>query len=656
LSLIKDLSEYDHPIILFSLTGLLLGFTYEYWLGQAKRKQMENVIVETENKYRQIVETSLEGIIVASPSGEILFANRKFADLLDYSIDEIIGRSANDFIPDFHIDKVEKTRQRLRAGESVQESMRFRKKDGTIIWTIYNATPLFDNEGRHTGNLALHTDITEKKKIEEELEAREKMYSLMISRLPNSIIYVLDKELKFLQTGGCHLEKTGFTPDMLKDKSLQDVFTPDIISIIKPSIEKAFKGEESDCETFFSNTSWLNLFVPVSDKKGTIDKVLMLSVDITNLKKVERELLIAQQKLEIAVDNANIGIWEWDFGKDLVTLDSRTEKMLSIEKGNYERSFSTIGNLIQEEDLPYVKRSLNQVIKTGNQNEAVFRVKLPNKVMKYLYSKAFLDKTIAGKGEKLTCTLSDVTSIKKGAEQVLLKVNQELTRMNTDLKQFVHFASHDLQEPLRSVSSFAQMLEMRFADKLGDDGREYIRFVVDGVNRMYSLINGIASYSRATATAEKFEKVRMNDVVEKATKNLNLKIREKNAVIESRKLPVVYADEIQMVQVFQNLIDNSLKFCKTTPHVIISVKSSEDAYTFIVKDNGPGISRENFEKAFRIFNRLGSEDQVSGRGIGLAICKRIVEGHGGKIWVESEPEKGASFLFTVPKYKFISMQ
>lgn len=644
----------NYGAAIFIFFSLILGFVFAYVLGIIRCRRIENVLLKSETRYRQIIETAQEGIIIVSLSGEILFSNKRFASMLGYPVDEIIGMPSKQLLPGDQAEQVQNARGRLSRGEAVQEKMRFKRKDGSILWTQYNATPLFDEDGIHIGNLAMHTDITERKGIEDELEAREKLYSLMIGKLPNSQIYILDKALKVHQAGGSLLDKTGFSPEMLKNKALSDIFTPELISTITASLEKAFSGEESACETFAFNMSWLNIFFPVSDMNGSIDRICILSVNITRLKNVENELLLAQEKLKLAVDTANIGLWEWDFENDVVTLDQRTEKMLCLETGNYKPSFETIGNLIQEEDLQYVKRSLNQVIKTGTRNEAVFRVRPSNNELKYLYIKSFLSRTIKGAGEKVTGTLTDVTSIKKGAEQVLLKMNQELVRMNTELKQFVHFASHDLQEPLRSVSSFAQMLEMRYADKLDAAGKEYIKFVVDGVNRMYSLINGIASYSRATARADKFEKVRMNEVLEKVTRNLNLKIREKNAVIESRRLPLVYADGVQMMQVLQNLIDNSLKFCKKDPHITVSVRTTDEFHTFIVRDNGPGISPDHFEKAFMIFNRIGNEEP--GRGLGLAICKRIVEGHGGKIWVESEPGKGASFMFTIPKYKFISPQ
>ena len=173
---------------------------------------------------------------------------------------------------------------------------------------------------------------------------------------------------------------------------------------------------------------------------------------------------------------------------------------------------------------------------------------------------------------------------------------------------------------------------------------------------MYNLLNGLLAYSRVQAKGKEFQKVRMNEVLEKVIKNLSISITEKQASIESKRLPVIFADEYQMIQLMQNLITNSIRFNKGNPGIQISVRSTDGFHTFSVKDDGIGIEPQYFEKIFMIFQRLNHNEVFEGTGIGLAICKRIVERHGGKIWVESEPGKGATFLFTIPKYKFITLQ
>jgi light-regulated signal transduction histidine kinase (bacteriophytochrome) len=184
---------------------------------------------------------------------------------------------------------------------------------------------------------------------------------------------------------------------------------------------------------------------------------------------------------------------------------------------------------------------------------------------------------------------------------------------------------------------------------LDEDGREYIRYAVDGANRMFELINALLSYSRIQTKGKKFEKVDMNYVVELFKRNLSLQIDEKQASVTSDPLPVIMADENQMVQLFQNLVSNSIKFCNCLPKVHISCKDDSEQYIFSVNDNGIGIDENYFGRIFKIFQRLGKREEYEGTGIGLAICKNIVERHGGKIWLESELGKGTTFYFSIPQ-------
>jgi PAS domain S-box-containing protein len=241
------------------------------------------------------------------------------------------------------------------------------------------------------------------------------------------------------------------------------------------------------------------------------------------------------------------------------------------------------------------------------------------------------------------------TSELQATTQNLMKLNEEFLRSNKDLENFAYIASHDLQEPLRMVSSFSQLLEKKYEDKLDKDAHEYIYFVVDGARRMQELLNGLLSYSRIQTKGSIFNPVNLNQVLSKVQSNLELIIKERGAIINAGDLPEVFADEVQMIQVFQNLILNSIKFCESSPRIFISSKTEEHNYTISLADNGIGIEPQYSQRIFLIFQRLHSREKYEGTGIGLAICKRIIERHGGTIWVESEPGKGSTFSFTIPR-------
>jgi light-regulated signal transduction histidine kinase (bacteriophytochrome) len=238
--------------------------------------------------------------------------------------------------------------------------------------------------------------------------------------------------------------------------------------------------------------------------------------------------------------------------------------------------------------------------------------------------------------------------MEKGAEKVMFKMNEELLRSNKALEQFAYVASHDLQEPLRTVSSFTQLLSKKYNNVLDDNAREYIQYIVEGAERMYEMINALLAYSKVQTQGKEFRIVDMNLIMDLVMKNLSVQIKNRGASVTYDRLPGLLADESQMVQLLQNLVSNGVKFGSQLPEVHISCKDEPGFHIFSVSDNGTGIEPQYFERIFKIFQRLVPKNEVEGTGIGLAICKNIVERHGGKIWVESEPGKGSIFYFSIP--------
>ena len=236
------------------------------------------------------------------------------------------------------------------------------------------------------------------------------------------------------------------------------------------------------------------------------------------------------------------------------------------------------------------------------------------------------------------------------AEEQLRALMTELARSNKELEQFAYVASHDLQEPLRMVSSYTQLLEQRYRDKLDDDAREFINYAVDGARRMQRLINDLLEFSRVSTRGRRVDPVDANEVLGTVRANLSAAIEDAGALVTNEELPTVMADPTQLGQLLQNLIGNAIKFHGTeSPRVHIAASEQAGEWVFAVRDNGIGIDPEYFDRIFVIFQRLHATADYPGTGIGLAVCKRIAERHGGRIWVESEPGNGANFFFSIPK-------
>ncbi|MGZ5006530.1 MAG: protoglobin domain-containing protein [Methylobacter sp.] len=244
---------------------------------------------------------------------------------------------------------------------------------------------------------------------------------------------------------------------------------------------------------------------------------------------------------------------------------------------------------------------------------------------------------------------SDISAY-RAAQEALSQRTEELARSNKELEQFAYVASHDLQEPLRMVASFTQLLSRRYKGKLDADADEFIHYAVDGATRMQTLINDLLAYSRIGSRTKPFEQVSLDSVLQRALANLHIAIEESGAQIIHGELPDTRGDITQLTQLFQNLIGNAVKFRgEQPPEIKISVSDADKYWRIAIRDNGIGIAPEFFERIFVIFQRLHNKEDYPGTGIGLSICKKIVERHGGQIEVQSDRDQGATFIFTLLK-------
>jgi len=322
---------------------------------------------------------------------------------------------------------------------------------------------------------------------------------------------------------------------------------------------------------------------------------------------------------------------------------------------------SSVYGFVAQDDQERVRTILDQGREQGSRGETCLRAADGTLVPVHLsisplrsdenivVCAVITDLTEQKQHEKILASEAVLRGVKEELEIRVLERTADLERRNQELQEFAFVASHDLQEPLRMVSSFTQMLSMKYKDKLDDNAREYIQFAVEGTERMYAMINDLLAYSRIQTRVNEFKEVDMNHVMEYVKKILSIQIQQSKASVTYSNLPKIFADENQIIQLMQNLVSNAIKFSNNTPEVHISFKSDTDNNTFSVADNGIGIEPQYFENIFKIFQRLMPKEEYAGTGIGLAICKVIVERHGGKIWVESEPDKGSTFYFTTPK-------
>ncbi len=312
---------------------------------------------------------------------------------------------------------------------------------------------------------------------------------------------------------------------------------------------------------------------------------------------------------------------------------------------------SNLYSFAKEQDVPILRKLINDTLAEPQKREFQFKtgnhftvpVLVSSVPVKLATSPFSLDGSVS-----VCMIISDLTERKK-AEADLQQTFDELTRSNEDLEEFAYIASHDLQEPLRNISTCLQILEKDYKSKLDSDADQLIQYALDAVPRMKALMSDLLSYSRINRKGAPFVQTDCEKVLEKTLLNLGPSIEETKAKVTHDPLPKLSVDPTQMMQVFQNLISNAIKFRgDNAPRVHISSTNAGEDWVFSVKDNGIGIEPRYLEKIFALFQRLHTKTSYEGTGVGLAIVKKIIERHRGQIWAESEPGKGSTFCFTIP--------
>ena len=388
-------------------------------------------------------------------------------------------------------------------------------------------------------------------------------------------------------------------------------------------------------------------WIRVSDHRMRDGGVVSLRTDITNIKEIQ-ETLILRDRAIAAVVSGVIITDPTQPDNPIVDVNPAFERMTGYSKA--EAMGQNCRFLQGPESDPEAVSVIRDAISHARECQAVVRNYRKDGTPFWNEIKITpVRDPASGKVIHFVGVLTDVTE-RIESQKALERVMAELHRSNEELEHFAYMVSHDLQEPLRMVASYTQLLARRYKDQLDANAQDFIRYAVDGAQRMQGFIQDLLLYSRVGTHGHPFEWLKMEDVVQKALDNLRFAIEEKQAEVVCGEMPELEADSVQMGQLFQNLIGNALKFSSGGPvRIEITATRRDEGWEFVVRDNGVGIDPKDAERIFVIFQRLHTHQEHSGTGIGLAICKRIVERHRGRIWVESELGKGAAFYFIIPE-------
>ena len=360
----------------------------------------------------------------------------------------------------------------------------------------------------------------------------------------------------------------------------------------------------------------------------------------------------SEERLSRVLEASNTGIWDWEILTNTVYYSPRWKSLLGYEDDEIENTFEQWEKRLHPDDKQRMLDAVADFLENpvGNFNHD-FRMKHKNGSYRWISNRSAVLLADDKKPYKMYGSHLDITEWRQAEEALAIKA-AALTQSNEELEMFAYIASHDLQEPLRMVTSYLQLLNKRYNDKLDEEAQEFIHYAVDGAKRMHQLINDLLAYSRIGMRGKEFTCVDCQDILKNTMQLMQFSISDNNATVMTGPLPTLLGDESQLCQLFQNLISNAIKFQNKTPPIVhIAAQQQENCYLFSVEDNGIGIAPESASRIFDVFQRLHTREAYPGTGIGLAICKKIVERHGGKIWVQSQLEKGATFYFTLPYIK-----
>lgn len=597
---------------------------------------------QREAELRDFMENVAVPLHWVGEDGTILWANAAEMHFLGYAPQEYIGHN----IAEFHADETVITDilARLKNDERLMGyEARLRCKNGSIRYVSISSS-VYREEGRFVHTRCVTLDITEQKK---NAELRERLAAIVDS----SDDAIVGKDLNgIILSWNRGAERIfGYTAEEVIGRHISLIAAPERADEIPDILARVSRGERIDhYETLRKTKDGRILTVsltvsPIRDAAGTIIAASKIARNIT-----EQKMSFAlNERLAAIVESSDDAIISKDLQGYIRTWNKGAERIFGYTSDEIiGRHISILAAPDRVDEIPNILDRIRRGERVDH-----YQTKRKTKSGRILTVSLTVSpiRDAAGTIVGASKVARDITD-RERHEQELRQANDALSRSNADLQQFVYSASHDLQEPLRMVSIYSELLKKEFGEKLGPDAAEYIGYTVQGALRMEQLLHDLRAYTLASTSAqEATEEIDARIVLDKALQNLETAIKDSGASISVGALPHVRLLGFQLEQIFQNLIGNAIRYRNNVPlRIEVAARLQEQYWLFSIQDNGIGIGPEYKEQVFELFKRLHSVAEYPGTGMGLAICKRIVERAGGRIWVESELGRGATFFFTIP--------
>ncbi len=609
-----------------------------------------------------------DGIIMLDRDGYITYSNPAATRITGFSKEELNNKHVSILYNDDTIKSEYELNLAKTKGKFISEIWRF-KNDGTRYWGELTLTSIFDEQKMLEGYTCLLRDTSEKKLQEVELRKSEEHFRLMVEGVKEYAIFLLDPK-GFIVTWNDGAKRIkGYSANEIIGRHFSSFYTSEDLESKKPereliiAIETGKYEEEGWRVRKNGSVFWANVVITaLFNEQNKLIGFSKVTRDLTERKENEELLRQSEERYRLLVEQVtDYGIFMMDEKGRITSWNEGAKKINGYTAQEIIGKYFTI--FYPEEDIINGKPQYElKVAKAeGKYEEEGWRLRkdgsrfwasvvitaVYNKAGIHLgYSKVTRDLTERKEGER---ALRDSYDRFRMLANELRNTNTQLTNANRELEQFTSIVSHDLQEPIRTIKSFLQLIDMKLNGEQQQDLKSYIGKSISAANRMRELIQNLLNYSQLGKIEVNENRVLVDDVVNEALQNLRTSVEGSRAQITiENEVEFIEGDRVQLVQLLQNLLSNALKFTsKDTPKIKIRCYREKDHVKFSVTDNGIGIATKDLDKVFQIFRRLNTEKDYPGTGIGLAICKKIVDRHGGRIWPESEPGKGTTFYFTL---------
>jgi PAS domain S-box-containing protein len=611
---------------------------------------------EAQRIARELIDILPVPVFIKARDGRYLAVNRAWEEFFGVEREKFLGKQVDDLYPSSPWVAEE---HRLMDEELWKEpgsqsyELKVSTRNAGLRSTIYHKATFLGPDGEVAGLMGTIIDVTGRKRAKRALRESEERFRQTFELAASGIAHV-DLEGRFLRANRALCRILGHSAEELVGKSVKEVSHPADQGVTDAErarmraggldavhVEKRYLRKDGA-------TVWVDLTVALvrdTDQQPLYE--IAVFDDITERKKADDLLREQTERLQLGQAVVRMIIMDWDVPNDRLTWSDSPEWL----RGPLPASgkYPVFKEQVHADDQERFLAARNAAISSGRGGSVEFRIVRTDGEVLWLQARQSAVVDESGKPVRMVAAMLDITE-RKAAEAELRAAHDELARSNAELEQFAYVASHDLQEPLRMVASYTQLLGKRYGDKLEGDAQEFMAYIVDGAGRMKQLIEDLLAYSRVGTRGKDFKPLRLEAAFERARINLRTALEESGGALTHDPLPEVEGDESQLAQLLQNLIGNAIKFrAGVKPAVHIYSFEKENEFVLAVQDNGIGIEPQYFERIFMVFQRLHDKGQYPGTGIGLAICKKVVDRHGGRIWVESAPGKGSRFVFTLPK-------